>query len=257
MSEQLLIRAFQTGGRWARFAPFPLFTHDSGSNQKSHCLRCRCWQYGRVNFPGQIGGRDSHCSGSRRGFSLIELLIVMVIILILASMLYSSGSRSRQDKDKAACERNLQKIYLALDIHSKENNGAMPFVAGAQTSEAPLSQLVPRFTVASEAFICPGSGDTPLANGEPFANRRISYAYFMGRRSTDPGGLLMSDRQINTQPKAVGELVFSEDGKAPGNNHHKYGGVYLLLDGRTEAGGRAAEFAVIWPTNVTLLNPKP
>lgn len=211
----------------------------------------------RVNFPGQNGRRGSHHGGARRGFSLIELLIVMVILLFLASMLYSSGSRSKQDKDKAACERNLQKIYLALDIYSKENSGAMPSMPGALSSEAPLSQLVPRFTVASEAFICPGSDDKPLANGEPFADRRISYAYFMGRRSSDPGGLLMSDRQVNTKPKAAGEQVFSDDGKAPGNNHHKYGGVYLLLDGRTETGGRTAGFAIALPANVTLLNPKP
>lgn len=208
-------------------------------------------------FPGQNVSGNGFRRGARQAFSLIELLIVAALVLIMASMMFSSGSQSRQDKDKASCEQNLQKIYLALDIYSKENNGAMPAMPGALSSEAPLSQLVPRFTVASESFVCPGSQDGNLPNGEPFADRRISYAYFMGRRSTDPGGLLMSDRQINTNPKAVGEPVFSPDGKSPGNNHNKFGGVYLFIDGRTLTGGKTAEFAIVWPTNVTFLNPKP
>ena len=67
----------------------------------------------------------------------------------------------------------------------------------------------------------------------------------------------MSDRQINTLPKAAGEQVFSADGKAPGNNHHKFGGNYMLIDGHTESAGKTAQFPIVWPTNVTMLNPKP
>ena len=175
---------------------------------ESHCLPAPCWHYADVNFPGQNISRGGLRSLRSGGFSLIEMLITLVLILIMATMLYGFGSRSHQQTQKRACEKNLMNIYLALDIYSKENNGALPSVPGASTSELPLSQLVPRCTVASEAFICPGSKDKALANGEAFADRRISYAYFMGRRLTDPGGLLMSDRQINAQPKSVGEQVF-------------------------------------------------
>jgi prepilin-type N-terminal cleavage/methylation domain-containing protein len=191
------------------------------------------------------------------GFSLIEMLITLALILVMSVMLYGFSSRSQQQKQKRSCEKNLQNIYLALDIYAKENNGALPAVAGATSSEAPLSQLVPRYTVASEAFICPGSKDKELPNGEPFADRRISYAYWMGHHLGDPNALLMSDRQVNTLPKQRGEPAFSRDGKPPGNNHHKYGGTFLFADGRTEASGPMAPFAIAWPTNVTFLNPKP
>lgn len=195
-------------------------------------------------------------SSSDAGFSLIEMLITLALILIMASMMYGFSSRNEQQRRKHACEKNLQNIYLALDIYAKDNAGVLPFATNAQTSEAPLSQLVPRSTVASEIFICPGSKDSAIPNGEPFAERRISYAYFMGRRLADAGAILMSDRQINSQPKAMGTQVFSADGKPPANNHSKFGGVYLFTDGRTEVSGVNAPFAIEWPTNVTFLNPR-
>jgi len=194
---------------------------------------------------------------SDAGFSLIEMLITLALILIMFTMLYGFGSRSHQKTQKQACEKNLQNIYLALDIFAKENHGELPAVTNASSSEAPLSLLVPRYTVASEIFICPGSKDGALPNGEPFAERRISYAYFMGRTLTEPNAILMSDRQVNAQPKAGGEHVFSADGKPPGNNHHKFGGNYLFTDGHTESFGAKAPFSIAWPTNVTFLNPKP
>jgi prepilin-type N-terminal cleavage/methylation domain-containing protein/prepilin-type processing-associated H-X9-DG protein len=220
---------------------------------QSHCQPESGWQYGFVNSPGLIVGRTATC----RGFSLIEMLITLALILIMSVMLYGFGSRSHQQKQKLACQKNLGNIYLALDIYSKENGGTLPVIPGATSSEAPLSQLVPRYTVASEIFICPGSKDSALPNGEPFADRRISYAYWMGRSLGGAKDLLMSDRLVNTQLKQAGDPVFSPNGKPPGNNHHKYGGNFLFADGHSESSGTNASVAMVWPANVTLLNPKP
>jgi len=186
------------------------------------------------------------------------MLITLALIIIMAVMLHGFGSRSNQQRQMKSCQKNLQTIYVALEIFANENNGLFPVQAGAQTSEEPLSVLVPRYTVASEVFVCPGSKDSSLPTAEPFARRKISYAYFMGRASTnDPGDLLMTDRQIDTQPKAKGSPMFSSDGSAPGNNHHKYGGNYLFVDGRLEQSAALAQFPVTTPPGVVLLNPKP
>ncbi len=186
------------------------------------------------------------------------MLITLALIIIVAVMLHGFGSRGNQQRQMKSCQNNLQKIYLALEIFANEHDGLFPFLAGAQTSEEPLSALVPRYTVASEAFVCPGSQDSALPTAEPFVRRKISYAYFMGRGLTnDPGDLLMTDRQINTQPKSKGSQMFSPDGGAPGNNHHKYGGNYLFVDGRLEQSAALALFPVTTPPGVVLLNPKP
>jgi hypothetical protein len=79
----------------------------------------------------------------------------------------------------------------------------------------------------------------------------------MGLRLTDAQELLMTDKQVNVQPKVAGQTVFSSTGKAPGNNHHKYGGNYLFADGRMEMSSAIAPFSVVWTQGVVLLNPKP
>jgi len=195
--------------------------------------------------------------GEAGGFSLIELLIVLALLLIMVVMMRSSGSRSRQERDKAACEKNLHQVYLALEIFANDHDGLFPVVPGAKTSEAPLSMLVPKYTVATESFICPGGKDPGLPEGEPFARRKISYAYYMGLRAADAGEPLMSDRQINKAPRNKGDVLFSTTGQPPGNNHHKYGGNVLFVGGDVKMSRPKAEFSLNPTQNVILLNPKP
>jgi hypothetical protein len=188
----------------------------------------------------------------------VELLITLALLVVMVVMLHGFGSRGNQQRQIKSCQKNLQKIYLALEIFAHEHDDRFPVQPGAQTSEEPLSLLVPRYTAASDVFVCPGSKDSPLPGGEPFGQRKISYAYFMGRTLTnDAGELLMSDRQIDALPKAKGAPVFSANGRAPGNNHHQYGGNYLFVDGRLESGAALAPFPIAGAPGVTLLNPKP
>ncbi len=188
---------------------------------------------------------------------MLEILLVLAIILVVFVMLYGSGSRSHQETQKAACQKNLLKIYVALEIFANEHDNAFPTSAGAASAEEPLGLLIPHYTVDSGSFICPGSKGSPLSSGEPLTKRRISYAYLMGRRSTDSQEVLMSDKQINTLPKWAGQTVFSTNGEPPGNNHHKYGGNFLFGDGHVEMSEATAPFSLVWTQGVVLLNPKP
>ena len=79
----------------------------------------------------------------------------------------------------------------------------------------------------------------------------------MGRRLDPPQNPLMSDRQINAEPKHPGEFVFSTTGKAPGNNHHKYGGNFLLADGSVQNSPALLAFSLALEPGIVLLNPKP
>lgn len=192
-----------------------------------------------------------------RAFSLLELLIVLALILILATLYYGGGSRRAQARYQSACHRNLGTLHLALELYANDFQGRFPVVPGAVSAEIPLAVLVPRFTAATAPFICPGSKDPALPEGESFATRRISYAYAMGwHASNNPAGaLLLSDRQVNTQPKSRGQPLFSTDGKGPGNNHHQFGGNLLFVDGHVEKVPALAPRDLTWPSPVTLLNP--
>ena len=194
---------------------------------------------------------------SRRAFTLIELLITLVLMIVIATLYFGAGSPSLQKKQKRLCQQNLQKMYLAMEIYATEHRGRFPESPNATTSEDVLDLLVPRYTVDTSVFICPGSKDPSIPSGESVIERKISYAYFMGHRSSESSSVLISDRQVNTNPKQEGAPLFSSDGEPPGNNHHKFGGNFLFTDGRVESAGATAPFSLTFPPSIHLLNPKP
>jgi prepilin-type N-terminal cleavage/methylation domain-containing protein/prepilin-type processing-associated H-X9-DG protein len=193
----------------------------------------------------------------RSGFSLIEMLITLALMCVMAAMLYGFGSASHQRSQQKLCGDNLQKIYLAMQVYANDFAGALPQNTNAVTSEDVLGALVPKYTADTSIFICPGGRDPQIPSGEPLRNHKISYAYFMGRKLDVPQNPLMSDRQVNAEPKRAGELVFSPDGKPPGNNHHKFGGNFLLCDGSVQFCPAQLTFSLAQVPGVVLLNPKP
>jgi type II secretory pathway pseudopilin PulG len=190
-----------------------------------------------------------------RAFSLVEMIVVLMLLIVLVIMSGSRFSASARKRDLLACQANLQKIYIALGLYRADND-AYPLAPDAQTSEPPLSLLVPKDTTDTAVFICPGSSDPALPQGERFAGRNISYAFYMGRAANgDPADILMSDRQVNTLPKEKGGRVFSLDGKKPANNHRADGGNLLSCGGEVAQSGPKASRDLLFPSTVRLLNP--
>jgi prepilin-type processing-associated H-X9-DG protein/prepilin-type N-terminal cleavage/methylation domain-containing protein len=194
---------------------------------------------------------------TQSGFSLVELLVTLALMIVIVTMMWGFGSESRQHAAQRGCRQNLEKIYLALQIYANEFGGKLPANTNAKTSDEVLDALVPRYTVDTSIFICPGGKDSPLPSGVSFAGRKISYAYYMSQRLGDAQQPLMSDRQVNTLPKLANDQVFSTNGKPPGNNHHKYGGNFLFCDGHVELTPPQIPFSLVVTQGVVLLNPKP
>jgi prepilin-type N-terminal cleavage/methylation domain-containing protein/prepilin-type processing-associated H-X9-DG protein len=194
--------------------------------------------------------------GGSKAFTLLEMLIVVAIILFLTTVYWGSNSASRQKKQLAQCQQNLSKIFIAMQIYANDQGGKFPEVRGAQTSEAALDRLVPKYTVDTGPFICPASRNSSLPAGESLLNRNISYSYYMGRRAADEQAVLMTDRQVNTNSKSAGQLVFSSSGKPPGNNHNKFGGNLLFCDGHSDYSSPSASVSLVLTQGVVLLNPK-
>ncbi|HEY4282668.1 MAG TPA: type II secretion system protein [Chthoniobacterales bacterium] len=190
------------------------------------------------------------------GFSLVELVVSMAIITIAYVTMFGAGSKFGQARSKTACAANLVQMYMALSLYGAEHNDAYPVQAGATSSEAPLSELVPHYTTDTSIFICPGSRISALPSAQPFADRRIGYAYYMGlTRISSPDVALVSDAQTDVHPKRKGETLFSTAGS--GSNHRGYGGNVLFVDGHVETGDALAWRDLPIPTGAVLLNPKP
>jgi prepilin-type N-terminal cleavage/methylation domain-containing protein/prepilin-type processing-associated H-X9-DG protein len=198
-----------------------------------------------------------HCrSSGNAAFSLIELLVVLAVLLILTTMYWYHGP-SKRDVDLTSCRQNLEKIYLAMQIYSHDNADKFPVTTNALTSEDALAPLVPRYTSDTAIFICPATGTSEFPAGKTFREWKISYAYYMGRHATNTDKALLSDEQVDSSSKAIGNSVFSDTGKAPGNNHGKGGGNFLMCDGSVISSGGSAPISLLLTPPVVLLNPKP
>ena len=212
-------------------------------------LRCPTEAFRRVRFA------SAPCQA---GLSSIELLAVVAILLLLFVLLW--GPRLSDNKQRQAqkdCQNQLQKIYMAMEIYANDHAGRFPEALGARSSEEALGLLVPRYTVDTAAFICPGSKDPLPPAGESFRQHKISYAYYTGRRAADSQEVLMSDEQVDTRTRRTGDYAFSGTGNPPGNNHGKLGGNFLFCDGHAELAPARLPFSIVLTQGVVLLNPHP
>ncbi len=72
---------------------------------------------------------------SERGFTLIELMIVVAIIAILAGILIPNFVNARSQAQTAACESNLRSIATALELYYADNQ-IYPSASGASVQPA-------------------------------------------------------------------------------------------------------------------------
>lgn len=62
--------------------------------------------------------------GIRRGFTLTELLVVILIIAVLAALSFLGMRRIREVADKAGSTRNLAQLQVANVAYATDNNGS-------------------------------------------------------------------------------------------------------------------------------------
>jgi len=94
------------------------------------------------------------------GFSLIELLVVISIIAILASMLLPAIGLVRQAAQTAGCATNQRQIAMAVVAYAGEQNGVLPYSFGPVPS-APSSNVFYYHTERLGQYLeieSPGSG---------------------------------------------------------------------------------------------------
>jgi prepilin-type N-terminal cleavage/methylation domain-containing protein len=67
-----------------------------------------------------------YSANSRRGFTLVELLVVIGIIAILISMLLPALSKARIAAQTVVCQNNLQQIGRVIHLYASTHRSLMP-----------------------------------------------------------------------------------------------------------------------------------
>jgi prepilin-type N-terminal cleavage/methylation domain-containing protein len=118
-----------------------------------------------------------------KGFSLIELLVVVALIGLLAALLLPALSSAMNRARSAACVNHLHEMGLALQMYVQDNGSHYP--GGLW-----FDKLQPYYAIdwTNTAYHCPGyQGQCTRFEGELPHDALGSYAYnFFGVRGYDP-----------------------------------------------------------------------
>ncbi|HEX8234941.1 MAG TPA: type II secretion system protein [Abditibacteriaceae bacterium] len=75
--------------------------------------------------------------GSRRGFTLIEVMVVLAIAAIVTSITVS-GFRSLTDGNRrTTCQTNMSQLYASLRLYAADEGGGFPYYDGSKSGIGP------------------------------------------------------------------------------------------------------------------------
>ncbi len=97
---------------------------------------------------------------NKKGFTLIELMIVIAIIAILAAILVPNFVKARAQGQLTACKSNLKNLGTACEMYAADHNGRYPSLYSSIRSEGYMKVL-------PECPLTPGTSYTYTMKSNP------------------------------------------------------------------------------------------
>jgi prepilin-type N-terminal cleavage/methylation domain-containing protein/prepilin-type processing-associated H-X9-DG protein len=114
-------------------------------------------QFSRQRFQRRSKGRNE-LPKNQEGFSLVELLVVISVISVLASLLVVGINGARGLARRAQCMNNLREIGMATQVFVTAKNYYPPayYKDGKGTKHRWMDYLKPYLEKGSSVYLCPG-----------------------------------------------------------------------------------------------------
>jgi prepilin-type N-terminal cleavage/methylation domain-containing protein/prepilin-type processing-associated H-X9-DG protein len=186
----------------------------------------------------------------RQGLTLVELLVVMVVIALFASFVFSGAefSNAKPRALRIQCVVNLKQTGLASRIWADDNNGKFPMQVPQQSGGAMeitgglnafgYFEVMSNELSTPKFLFCPAEADRHRFVATNFNLSNSNLTYFIGLDAIETNGtlILYGDHNItNGKPIRNGLLALTTNVPAGWTSdiHNKMGNI-LLADGSVQ-----------------------
>lgn len=175
-----------------------------------------------------IGTKTKH--QANKGFTLVELLIVVIILAILAAIVVPQFASSTDDAKVSSLDSNLAGVRAAVDLYYQQHTkypGAVAALKGTCTADvsaligAPAFDAQLRYYSSAAGAVC--NIKDPTFKYGPYLKKSLPKNPMTGIET-----LVIS---------TVGNLNMTDDGAAAGWKFDTTAGVFIANDNTLDAGG--------------------